>query len=73
MTIKRADSLLKWKNQRGEKISLMWVIDDSVEPQEVDRERLELCRQKSDNEWETIETVDYIKKFEDFGIPEDIL
>ena len=65
-----AQQLVQWQSTLGSTRSFIIVEDNS----EIGDFKIELCERNSENEeWETIEVLDYVEEFLSFGIPENFL
>lgn len=74
MTTTEANRLISWSSTTGEKKCIIVVRDNAKEPSDIDYERLELCSYNSDeDQWKTVEKLDYVDEIEDVGIPEKYL
>lgn len=68
------NQLIEWESTDGSLKSLIIVTDSSVPENEVGHEKIEVCEyDKSEEEWKTIDTLDYIDEIESFGIPQSFV
>ena len=70
----QAKFFLVFENPRGEKIAIVHVVNEDVDPSETDYQWLELCKYDSDDDqWKTFKEIDYVEKFKSYSVPEDLL
>ncbi len=69
---KTARILLQWTEPDGSDKALIHVVNEDLDPSEVDYQWLELS-EKDDDQWKTLRDFSYVEQFQDFGIPEDLI
>ena len=71
---KSANRLMTWESSKGNKKSILMVVDEEKDRSEIGYRKLELCEIDTDSdEWKTIEVIDYVDKVTDFGFPKELV
>lgn len=69
-----ATNILSWESTDGTERSILFVVDQNKRKGEVGHKKLEICEyDSSEDEWETIETIDSVYEFEGYGIPSELI
>lgn len=66
----KVSKIIEWEGTDGMQRSVMLVEDESLPPNDVRRQRLEMAvYDKKQDEWKTENTFDYVEEITSFGIP----
>ncbi len=64
-----ADNLLSWQGEDGVKRCLLIITNDEKHHNQSRYRSIELCEMNDEEEYETVETLDFVDELQTFGIP----
>lgn len=64
-----ADNLLSWEGEDGVKRCLLIVTDDERHHKQSGYRSIEVCEMNEEEQYETVETLDFVNDLKTFGIP----